>query len=111
MDSTLVNSRTRIRDGHPGIIMRMDSNWRLDGSLYRRHDRRKLGRHGSTVCIAQDNAISASLLGGFQSLQRVFLVRLEPVKEVLRVINDLAPLAFEKANGIGNHRKVLLQAD
>ena len=81
----------RIGDRVAGIVMRVDAKMRsrhMRGG--RRDDGLDLMRERSAIGIAEDDPAGSSLISGLATLQRVSLVGLETVEEMLAVEQRLA---------------------
>ena len=63
----------------------------------------------AAVRVAGNERVRARLGGGPERGDRVLRVRLVAVEEVLGVVDDLAPVVLEEADGVADHGQVLVE--
>ena len=103
-----------VRNGELGIVMRVDPPDHVTGTLICcqlrariAHDLTHAVSQGSAVCVAEHQRRCTRVARRAQGIQRIGGIGLIPVKEVFRVVHQLASALSNIANALGDHGEVL----
>ena len=104
-----VDRGERVGDRAAGVVVAVDADpdaGRLDDVVDHVGD--PVGQHAA-VGVAERDHLGAGLVGRAQHLERVVAVGAVAVEEVLGVEEDLLALGAQVADGVADHREVLLE--
>jgi len=98
-----------ICDSKLGVIMAMDPERCLDRAFDSQDRVSNLMRQCPAVGVAKCEIVGAGFRGLLQGFKRVFRIRLEPVKEMLRVIDHFDLSILQKRDGLIDHEQVFFE--
>jgi hypothetical protein len=105
------HSGQRVRHAALRVVVAVDADRHVERGDDRGGRRLDLVRERRAVGVAQRHPGRPGLGGGARAAQGVLLVVAPGVEEVLGVVDDGLPLAYEERDGVGDHREVLVAAD
>ena len=99
----------RYRDTETGVVVAVhpDRSGRKMGDDFA-HNRIDLADEFSAIGVTECEVDRSTAFGRFERLQGIFRIVAESVKEMLRVVDDLASILCEEADGVLDHLEVFL---
>jgi len=111
LNDALFNGNQAVGNGTFAIIMRVDTERRLDMFFNCLDHFRDFERHRTAIGIAEDNAVDIGLLGSLKSFNGVLGVGLIAVKEMLGIIKHFRCMLLQVFQRVKNQFQIFFKRD